>query len=91
MRTNIKKRPAANADGPDTIKCIIQPRGGNVKPFRGKKSAVLAAAGWSCMLLLLGVLGGMDRGAIGVCAGLAASFGLLAGGALALWKAGWLR
>ena len=84
MNAQTKKRPAATcAHGPDMVKSMIAPAVRAVKP--------LAAIGWVCWLLMLGVVGGLDQGTLSLAAGIPLSFGLLTAGALALRKAGWLR
>lgn len=84
LRQETKKRPAATcANGPRNNTIMIAPQARSVKPC--------AALGWISWLIMLGVVGGMDTGRIGVCAGILCSFGLLAAGALFLRKAGWLK
>lgn len=46
--------------------------------------------GWIALLLMLGVVGGMDVGRIGVASGIITSVALLGIGTAALRKAGWM-
>lgn len=54
------------------------------------KLRIWTLTGWLALLLMLGVVGGMDTGRITIAAGIVSSFALLGVGAVALRKAGWL-
>ena len=52
------------------------------------KRKIAEAVGWLSWLLSLGMVGGMERGAVSLGAGAAWAFGLLILGAAAMYKAG---
>lgn len=56
-----------------------------------KKQQIIIAAGWLAWLLMLGVVGGMEHGAIRPSSGIIGTFSLLAAGSLSMWKAGVLK
>ena len=57
----------------------------------GTKKRICITVGALCLLLMLGVIGGMDLGTIRFGAGAAWAIGLEAVGVAALWKAGVLK
>jgi len=57
----------------------------------GTKKMIASVLGWTSLLLMLGVVHGMETGTIRTGVGAALAFGLELFGAAALWKAGWIR
>lgn len=57
----------------------------------GTKKMIASVLGWTSLLLMLGIVHGMETGTIRMGVGAALAFGLELFGAAALWKAGWIR
>ena len=58
---------------------------------RRTKKRITETVGWLALLIMLGVVRGMDLGTVRVGAGAAWAIGLEAVWAACLWKAGWIR